>query len=322
VSKALRQAGEALGKALGSVDRMFEEGALTNGLSSRFGSTFYKVLPLHPDIKNLSAEVMEVLLGSDTLQLRSENDAHYLLCAWLSQSPQLKKSERQARFQQLLPQLRFPRMSQDFHSTVISTYPYANTPHLLRRIMRLSHAPCTAPWSQAEIERHGVKLGQHDRDLDDLSCHLYCKLELTDILPLSKRPSKPNSVYKFVGLAVGFPVVLSVVHEAEGTMGLYVDAGVPVGKEVDASDESYACFNFSVKAGGETYFCKHFFNGEFSWGWPDFFGRRSWEEVVCPESPYFPNGVLEVELTMAPIQRENEKKEEEEEDEEEEEEEE
>jgi len=85
VSKALRQAGEALSKALGSVDRMFEEGALTNGLSSRFGSTFYKVLPLHPDIKNLSAEVMEVLLGSDTLQLRSENDAHYLLCAWLSQ---------------------------------------------------------------------------------------------------------------------------------------------------------------------------------------------------------------------------------------------
>ena len=54
VSKALRQAGEGLGKALGAMDKMFEEGAFTNGSLSRFGSTIYKGLPLRAAIKDLS----------------------------------------------------------------------------------------------------------------------------------------------------------------------------------------------------------------------------------------------------------------------------
>ena len=40
------------------------------------------MLPLRADIKDLSAVVVEVLLGSEALQLRSENDVYYLLCAW------------------------------------------------------------------------------------------------------------------------------------------------------------------------------------------------------------------------------------------------
>jgi len=38
---------------------------------------------------------MEVLLGSDTLQLRSENDAYYLLCAWLFQNTRFDKKKKQ-----------------------------------------------------------------------------------------------------------------------------------------------------------------------------------------------------------------------------------
>ena len=311
MSKALRQAGEALGKALGSVDKIFEEGAFITGsplLRSHKRFAVYKLLSLPAAIKDLSAEVMEVLLASETLQLRSENNAYYLLCAWLSQSPQFWKiSERQARSKQLLPLLRFHHMSRDFLGAVVSACPYANAPDLLRRIMRRSHAPRAVPFSQAEIERYGVKFGKRDRSLGDLSCHFYCKLEVADLLFAEESEVK-------LGLAVGFPIMVSVKHEVEGTMGLFVDAEMPSEEESDADgeDRRYAGFEFSIKAGGRTLRGKFFIDGERVWGWGDLF-RKPLEEVVCSESPYFSNGVLEMEMTATPIQREEEEEEEEEE---------
>jgi len=93
---------------------------------------FYEILPLRDDVKTLSTKMMEVLLGSETLQLWSENDAYYFLCAWLSQTPRLSnEKERRALFQRLLPQLRFHHMSIDFLGAVVSACPYANASGLL-----------------------------------------------------------------------------------------------------------------------------------------------------------------------------------------------
>jgi hypothetical protein len=72
--EALRQAGDALGMVLGPVDGLFGEGTTRTGLACLEKGAFYKLLPLR------------ALLGSDGLQLRSENDAYYLLCAWFTQS--------------------------------------------------------------------------------------------------------------------------------------------------------------------------------------------------------------------------------------------
>lgn len=62
----LRQAGEALGKALGPVDRLFGEGLTKRGRPIPSGvGDFYRLLPLRADIKGFSASVMETLLGSE-----------------------------------------------------------------------------------------------------------------------------------------------------------------------------------------------------------------------------------------------------------------
>lgn len=128
-----------------------------------------------------------------------------------------------------------------------------------------------------------------------------------DLLALSTYPAEPNQAYKFIGLALGFPVAVYVLREAEGTVGLCVDAEVPDGEEcdVDGEDKRYACFKFSIKTGGKTLESGHFFQGDMYWGWDDLF-EKPWPEVVCLKSPYFPNGVLEVELVMEPITKEEE----------------
>ena len=88
---------------------------------------------------------------------------------------------------------------------------------------------------------------------------------------------------------------------AEGAVGLYVYVDFPFGQVLGVEeDDRYARFEFSIKAGGLTLTAKHFFDGDGSWGWSRFFDK-SWAEVVCPDSPYFPGGVMAVEVTMKPI---------------------
>jgi hypothetical protein len=245
VSKALRQVGEALGKAMGAVDKMFDEGPKVTGFPSCFKSAFYQVLPLCAAIKDLSPEVMEVLLKSETLQLRSENDAYSLICAWLSQSPHISK--RDAVFKQFLPLFRFHHMSRDFIGAVVSACPYADAYNLLPYIVRRSHP-----------RRKTLK----DRSMGDLRYIFKSQLELADLFPLRSDPGKPRRVHKHIGLAWGFPVSVHVTYEVEGTMGLYVDVDFPFGHvvEVEEEDERYAGFVFSIKAGEETLDCQHSFN--------------------------------------------------------------
>jgi hypothetical protein len=65
---------------LGPVHQLFEE-----GVQEHFNN-FYEVVPLQVVIKALPVEAMEALLGSDKLSLQVEDEAYYLLGAWLDQS--------------------------------------------------------------------------------------------------------------------------------------------------------------------------------------------------------------------------------------------
>jgi hypothetical protein len=242
---------------------------------------------------------MEVLLGSETLQLRSEN-AYYFLCAWLLQTPRLSdEDESRALYKQLLPLLRFQHMSLDFLGTVVSACPYANAPGLLSYIFRCSTTLRTTP--RAFAKRKGVNVGSKDRGRGDLLCTFKSKLELADLLPMKSE----TRTHKHLGLALGFLVGVSVRHTANGTMGVYVFAKMPFweGFDIEGGIERGAGFEYSMKLGNDKA-CngrKHFSHwGSMSWGRHDYFDNP-WAEVVCPDSPYFPGGVLEVELTLKPL---------------------
>jgi len=299
----LEQVGGALCMVLGPVDQMFDQGPA----SKQFKHTLYISLPLCVDIKRLSARVMSILLGSDKLQLRSENDAYYLLCAWLSQSRRISdQKECRVLFSRFLPQLRFEHMSQDFLSAFVSACPYANASGLFSYILRYSHARLTLPRNLHDSHKKLVKMGKKDRSMGDLPCTLKSKLGLQDLLPLKlkKAPEVPERISKYIGLALGFPVAVQVNREAKGLFGIYVYVGMPLwqGLSVDEGRESRVAFECWVETGKKTNYLGYLFNGKGSRGWPDFFGKP-WEDVVFPDSPYFPDGVMTMEVTMKPIKR-------------------
>eukprot|EP00624_Nannochloropsis_granulata_P006579 evm.model.NODE_49489_length_41668_cov_28.749687.3 len=301
--EVLEEAGGALCMALGPVDRMFDQGQT----SKQFKHALYISLPLRADIKRLSAGVMSILLGSDKLQLRSENDAYYLLCAWLSQSKRISdQKECRVLFSRFLPQLRFQHMSKDFLNAFVSACPYANAPGLLSYILRHSHARLTLPRNLHDSHKKLVRMGKKDRSMGDLPCTIKSKLDLQDLLPLKlkKAPEVPERVSKYIGLASGFPVAVQVNRDAKGVFGIYVYVGMPVwqGLIVDGGVESRVAFECWVKTRKTTNYLGYLFNGKGGWGWPDFFGKP-WEDVVFPNSPYFPDGVMTVEVTMKPIKR-------------------
>jgi len=62
-------------------------------------------------------------------------------------------------------------------------------------------------------------------------------------------------------------------------------------KESYVNGNRRAGFKYSLNRAGDKTWGKEFFNRNYSWGWAIYFGKP-WEEVVCPDSPYFPDGVL------------------------------
>lgn len=116
-----------------------------------------------------------------------------------------------------------------------------------------------------------------------------------------------NRLHKHLGLAFGFPVGVYVAHHEKGTVAVYVFVYMPYwqGFDVEGRIERGAGFNFDIEVGVKTISGKHFSSDKgstASWERHDFFAQP-WEEVVCPDSPYFPDGVMAVELTMTPITR-------------------
>ena len=83
----LRQTGDALAKALGPIRRIFDIETTPTGN----GGSLYEKLSLKSFVKNLSVDVVAAFLKSSALDLRVENEAYYLLCAWIYQCPHLKE---------------------------------------------------------------------------------------------------------------------------------------------------------------------------------------------------------------------------------------
>lgn len=233
-----------LSKALGFVDRYFEEDTTETCYPSIRETAFYKLAPLRADTKMLSAVVMEVLLGCEKLQLRSENDAYHLLCAWLSQTLRLScEDDRRALFKQLLPPLRFHHMSHDYLCAVVSACLYANASGLLPYILSRSHAMRTVPLALAK--ERGSYLGGRDRRASGMEYTFQSHLALADLQSLQNHPQEPNHAHKYLGVVAGFPVAMAVRHRSNHILGGYVHVGTPVRVNLSAI-ERCACFNISL----------------------------------------------------------------------------
>lgn len=117
-------------------------------------------------------------------------------------------------------------------------------------------------------------------------------------------PLEPKRLHKYLGLAWGFPVAVQVCHEEKGTVGVYVHVVLPRWQGFVVEDRIERCVGFkeiSLKVGEQTRTLdKLVYNGKQGWGRLDSL-EKSWEEVVCPNSPYFPGSVIAVEMIFKPV---------------------
>ena len=102
----------------------------------------------------------------------------------------------------------------------------------------------------------------------------------------------------FLGLAAGFPVAVCVKHDAKG-VGTYLHVGVPPWQGFDTEYYVGHCVGFvsSIKVGEVGFKDKYFFQETNTPGRRNYFNKK-WEEVVFPNSPYFPNDELMLEVIM------------------------
>jgi len=191
-------------------------------------------------------------------------------------------------------------MSPDFLCSVVSACPYANASGLLPYIMRCSHVLRTA--SRTFAEERGADVGGKNRSRGSLICIFNGKIEKTVLLS----DDEQVDAYNYIGLAVGFPVAIHLVQEAKGTVGLYAHVGIPLsmppgqGYDVKGGINCSAGFDYLLTVAPKSWFAERFFDGVHVCGWEDFSDRK-WGEVIFPDSPYFFNGELAVQLTMTPI---------------------
>jgi hypothetical protein len=297
----LQQAGKALAQALGPVHELFGAGDVKVGVDNP--GHFFARVPLRALALGLSFEAMDVLLQSEALMLRSENEAYYFLGAWLYQSCPLPE-QRMSAFKRLVKHIRFNRLSTDFLANCVSYCPLATTSSLLPFMMRSGLVLRNVDMKMA-LSGAQPPAGEPSRRRGKLEWVLESHLPSADLLLLDKG----ESLIRHLGLAGGYPVALYVKREREGdTLGVYVRVYMPVWEVEGAEDVIDGVgrgmgFECCVRLSDRSFSFTHYFKGDSAgFGWMNFF-LKPWGEVVHVESALFNSGKAEVELKIKPILR-------------------
>lgn len=249
--------------------------------------------------QNLSESVFTALLESDALQVQCENEVYYLLHAYVHQSSRVKVVDKKKTFQRLLlSYIRFPHLTSDYLGNVISWAPFLAKSDIIARALaeswswRLSDsirdADNTIP--QMPIDR---SKGQSREWKVKVEIRLHHLLEMT----------RNSPKYYGCGLVLGYPLLLAVSRngsaeegEEKDTFALWWKLIMP---PASSSVDRRVRLGFSIKAdSGEWVTANNGFGKEGRVLISDDYFKKSWKEVVCEGSPYFPKGVLEVEAKI------------------------
>lgn len=117
---------------LGPVEGFFEESAIPQR------SGLQQALTLRSHIKDLPVGVVEILLKNRYLRLKSENDAFYLLLAYIETYHMRYHVGSQMVFLHLASHLRFHHMSLNYLANVVIHCPYITAMEKLTEIMTVA----------------------------------------------------------------------------------------------------------------------------------------------------------------------------------------
>jgi hypothetical protein len=206
---------EALAKLLGPVAGMFEKGPGRGDL------------PLREEVKELPVCVLKRLLGSEALQLQSENEAFALAVAWVKQSELCPEDDKQQVFEQLVPLLRYHHMTPDFLAIVVSDCVYLQSSDLLLPVLRAAMYQRNV--SVKLLDEKEVGRGGRDRSVPPAEAvwEVSASFTLEEVAALERG----SGSRKWCGLVAGYEAVFSVRRhnsEDEDALSFYFGLDLPV----------------------------------------------------------------------------------------------
>jgi hypothetical protein len=251
----------------------------------------------------LSPTVFEALISSDGLQLKTENEAFWLLLAWVEAQSEESEEGKQEHFSRMAVGLHFDCMDPGYILLLVSEHP---------RIIAagLQHKATRTSLIRANLAR---------RTADDIE--LFDQEEILDHLPVEFAGGKPEWTFdvkfttaeaaavksgkpcsKIVGLAAGLPWFVKLVHtqatDSGGEkLGVYTMCNLPF-DWMSYEDGSGFYFQYKLEVGvgapRETSQTKR------RWSRVRAFGKTfaAWEEVFRKGSEWLVNGELRVRVTV------------------------
>jgi hypothetical protein len=251
---------------------------------------------------DLPLGVLELALGSEKLQLASENDAYALVGGWVASGP---ASEQQGAFNRLVRCLRLHHMSAAFLTSVVAWSEFrSECAYLLQActnaLMYQSVAATLSRLKDSERDEY-LASGKADRARAVPRYTFTAQVDLADCLKLD---DDHDTLSMRLGVADGYPVQLDAKRRSrEGgkfSLGLFffvchpnvINGGEEVGATIGLGgpmvDVRIEAFDTENKVVG-------LFSQEAGWGIEDFF-NKTWGEVVRENSDYFPNGRMTIEI--------------------------
>lgn len=300
----VHEAGHALGKALGPVRNLFDPSDPEGGQDHFYDDEdhFYMHLSLKPHVKALSMDAVAAFLEKSKLNVQVENEAYFLLCAWIYQCPHQEAGEGKkgggseddddddddpmvAAFEKLAVHIRFQHLTTDFLANVVANCPLATSSDLLPWIMRCSlQTRNTLP---IMARASNISLGRFDRAVGVSEWSVWTCFGLEDLLPVKEG----GHVAKYICVAAGYPIALKISRGGlKDTLGIhfYVAGLNHEGAEEKGCPKQHAFLKVRIQKFPpcQQVSCMYQpFTGKWQ-GWVDFF-EKPWKEIVHRESPFF-----------------------------------
>lgn len=287
----LSKAGAVLAELLGPVeDFIYGFEPLDSG-GDRL--KFYHQFSLNDEIAELPVTVMRVLLASDALQVKSENETYTFLIAWLLQAEDIKEDDMFPTFKKMIDLLRFEHFSPDFVMNVVNYCPFVvaedDDGKVMGEIMWKAFSRRHA--NAALLRKAGLSSNVKDRGTGQEATWTLGS-SIPDWLLHSLPPGKRYT--ETLGLVNGYPVQFIIAHRLDGQLGIYFNVLYPhCGMYLDDRERrgvgmraTFQVNDFAAES------MEHFFLEGESYTSPACFGHRAWEEVVDTgnKALYFPDG--------------------------------
>jgi hypothetical protein len=282
---------------LGPISGLFEQGPLTHGIRSC--PAFCMALPLKPHVKALWFRGMVALLSSENLNIQSENEAYYLLGAWLHQS-HIREEGKASIFQLCAGWIRFRHISHDYLASVVAHCPLASKFHLYADILQsalLYRELSPRARENMPDEVTAGRLPDRKKGHGKWELNIIFSLqELVDV-KVGKR------IFKSGGLVGGYPLILGVMREGRGdTVKMCLSLSLPpmVGETLFRGRlERSVGFDTTLQLGSKsvektTYLCT-------SIGEDHHFPDVRWCELIRAGGPYVSNDELHIRMTFQKI---------------------